>query len=137
MVWRCVGDWWWVFFFSSGRRHTRCALVTGVQTCALPISISPQKFFPGPIAIIQAFIETWVGPAFFAAVLPSLARLGIGIVVSLLVGVVAGRSAERRVGKARVSTCKSRWSQQHKNKNNTPPELQHNNQLTTPPPPHH
>src|SRR3546814_3654051 len=27
------------FFFSSRRRHTRCALVTGVQTCALPISV--------------------------------------------------------------------------------------------------
>src|SRR3546814_6912182 len=27
-----------VFFLSSRRRHTRCALVTGVQTCALPIS---------------------------------------------------------------------------------------------------
>src|SRR3546814_2069759 len=29
---------YFVFFFSSRRRHTRCALVTGVQTCALPIS---------------------------------------------------------------------------------------------------
>src|SRR3546814_1990041 len=29
------------FFFSSRRRHTRCALVTGVQTCALPISRDP------------------------------------------------------------------------------------------------
>src|SRR3546814_3738988 len=28
---------WCCFFFSSRRRHTRCALVTGVQTCALPI----------------------------------------------------------------------------------------------------
>src|SRR3546814_5817525 len=28
------------FFFSSRRRHTRCALVTGVQTCALPISLA-------------------------------------------------------------------------------------------------
>src|SRR3546814_1403665 len=28
---------WFSFFFSSRRRHTRCALVTGVQTCALPI----------------------------------------------------------------------------------------------------
>src|SRR3546814_3669966 len=27
-----------MFVFSSRRRHTRCALVTGVQTCALPIS---------------------------------------------------------------------------------------------------
>src|SRR3546814_3589966 len=30
----------YVFFFSSRRRHTRCALVTGVQTCALPIYCS-------------------------------------------------------------------------------------------------
>src|SRR3546814_4622880 len=29
-----------MFFFSSRRRHTRCALVTGVQTCALPISLT-------------------------------------------------------------------------------------------------
>src|SRR3546814_4553423 len=28
----------WFLFFSSRRRHTRCALGTGVQTCALPIS---------------------------------------------------------------------------------------------------
>src|SRR3546814_3068659 len=27
------------FFFSSRRRHTRCALVTGVQTCALPVPL--------------------------------------------------------------------------------------------------
>src|SRR3546814_3765755 len=31
-----------VFFFSSRRRHTRCALVTGVQTCALPILEWPR-----------------------------------------------------------------------------------------------
>src|SRR3546814_3351336 len=30
-----------IVFFSSRRRHTRCALVTGVQTCALPISSDP------------------------------------------------------------------------------------------------
>src|SRR3546814_3336272 len=30
------------FFFSSRRRHTRCALVTGVQTCALPIDFEQQ-----------------------------------------------------------------------------------------------
>src|SRR3546814_6321268 len=32
------------FFFSSRRRHTRCALVTGVQTCALPISARMDPF---------------------------------------------------------------------------------------------
>src|SRR3546814_1766264 len=31
-----------LFLFSSRRRHTRCALVTGVQTCALPISADAQ-----------------------------------------------------------------------------------------------
>src|SRR3546814_7423121 len=30
------------FFFSSRRRHTRCALVTGVQTCALPIYLAQR-----------------------------------------------------------------------------------------------
>src|SRR3546814_8614483 len=36
-----------VFCFSSRRRHTRCALVTGVQTCALPISWDYAKDHPG------------------------------------------------------------------------------------------
>src|SRR3546814_17333057 len=35
-----------VFFFSSRRRHTRCALVTGVQTCALPISVATRPDKP-------------------------------------------------------------------------------------------
>src|SRR3546814_19422379 len=38
MVWCLVCS----YFFSSRRRHTRCALVTGVQTCALPI-LSPDE----------------------------------------------------------------------------------------------
>src|SRR3546814_13308692 len=38
----------WFFFFSSRRRQTRCALVTGVQTCALPISIRPDPCAGGP-----------------------------------------------------------------------------------------
>src|SRR3546814_14103702 len=35
-----------MFFCSSRRRHTRCALVTGVQTCALPISPPPNRPLP-------------------------------------------------------------------------------------------
>src|SRR3546814_6169116 len=35
---RTLFVWFFIFFFSSIRLHTRCALVTGVQTCALPIS---------------------------------------------------------------------------------------------------
>src|SRR3546814_12341521 len=36
-----------VFFFSSRRRHTRCALVTGVQTCALPICLWQRPLSAG------------------------------------------------------------------------------------------
>src|SRR3546814_4121411 len=36
-----------LFFFSSRRRHTRCALVTGVQTCALPISWAHHALIHG------------------------------------------------------------------------------------------
>src|SRR3546814_2344231 len=36
------------FFFSSRRRHTRCALVTGVQTCALPILGPARLAIPEP-----------------------------------------------------------------------------------------
>src|SRR3546814_9363342 len=43
----CMFDWRvlciYGFFFSSRRRHTRCALVTGVQTCALPICKTLDK----------------------------------------------------------------------------------------------
>src|SRR3546814_6216352 len=38
-----------LFFFSSRRRHTRCALVTGVQTCALPIYAAPAFFRHAPV----------------------------------------------------------------------------------------
>src|SRR3546814_6385346 len=39
-----------VFFFSSRRRHTRCALVTGVQTCALPSSSQKSVSRPQGVA---------------------------------------------------------------------------------------
>src|SRR3546814_10848969 len=37
---------WFFFFISSRRRHTRCALVTGVHTCALPICCIGQRLEP-------------------------------------------------------------------------------------------
>src|SRR3546814_6345826 len=39
------------FFFSSRRRHTRCALVTGAQTCALPILILEYLFGSAALAV--------------------------------------------------------------------------------------
>src|SRR3546814_2429599 len=73
------------FFFSSRRRHTRCALVTGVQTCALPISR------PRPFRRRMASKAVRAGSSLFSPL----------------------RSEERRVGKECVSTCRSRWSPYH------------------------
>src|SRR3546814_17627403 len=43
-----------LFFFSSRRRHTRCALVTGVQTCALPICRLGEDVFSPAVTLRQA-----------------------------------------------------------------------------------
>src|SRR3546814_10003101 len=56
------------FFFSSRRRHTRCALVTGVQTCALPIYDEHSQLLraalanlngPPPQTIFKKIPSTW------------------------------------------------------------------------------
>src|SRR3546814_2852440 len=84
------------FFFSSRRRHTRCALVTGVQTCALPIWSLPSTG-----AVRGEGPEAHHRPA-GAAGQSDLGALRAG-----------PRSEERRVGKECVSTCRSRWSPYH------------------------
>src|SRR3546814_3463188 len=91
------------FFFSSRRRHTRCALVTGVQTCALPIF--------SHLPVVQAQVSPRGG-------LPML-RHGVEYTLVTVVGESGpeecglDRSEERRVGKECVSTCRSRWSPYH------------------------
>ncbi|WJK38638.1 ABC transporter permease [Solwaraspora sp. WMMA2056] len=51
---------------------------------------SSNRFFPGPVPILDAFVATWVGPAFVSDVLPSLYRLALGIVASIVLGIAAG-----------------------------------------------
>jgi ABC-type nitrate/sulfonate/bicarbonate transport system permease component len=53
-------------------------------------TVAPAQFFPSPAELVEAFVDTWIGPAFVTDVLPSLGRLAIGIVLSIVVGVVAG-----------------------------------------------
>src|SRR3546814_12898650 len=54
-----------LFFFSSRRRHTRCALVTGVQTCALPICwtaadpIFVSSFAVAALRVIRDYAPTF------------------------------------------------------------------------------
>src|SRR3546814_8576456 len=73
------------FFFSSRRRHTRCALVTGVQTCALPISYAMAT------AELRAqFIEILRGPQAVLS-LRRMSRLGVLACYLPAFGNVAGR----------------------------------------------
>src|SRR5881409_2919001 len=47
------------FFFSSRRRHTRCETVTGVQTCALPIS-DPSSATETDLTMPRSVIGRWI-----------------------------------------------------------------------------
>src|SRR3546814_5612141 len=100
------------FFFSSRRRHTRCALVTGVQTCALPI-LNLYRSLPVELFNRQGSVQIQPMPvdhgslAFFVGVY-NAGQLPANIDITNFS--VQARSEERRVGKECVSTCRSRWS---------------------------
>src|SRR3546814_11188303 len=119
-------------FFSSRRRHTRCALVTGVQTCALPIcliaSSTPWSLSPS-IAQVFCFLVSFAmisalhhvdahraGSAFDDAGRRvdiggvQVFHLGLGdLLERRALDLACNRSEERRVGKECVSRCRSRW----------------------------
>ena len=78
------------FFFSSRRRHTRSGRVTGVQTCALPISLLPLR------TTVHVSGKFWQQQPLVLHARHSFVTL-------------RQRSEERRVGKE----CRSRWSPYH------------------------
>src|SRR3546814_16982184 len=110
-----------MLFISSRRLHTRCALVTGVQTCALPISSHTLKRDDQGRRKVQIpLIEC-------ESILSVIAH-------GLQVGGKEGRRAdggqfvrseERRVGKECVSTCRSRWSPYHTKTKNSKEQMTH------------
>src|SRR3546814_4129637 len=97
------------FFFSSRRRHTICALVTGVQTCALPISV-PQNPRSSHVQSAPAYPSPHSVLVLPCSAGSNYARPGDS---NLCDTVAHKRSEERRVGKECVSTCRSRWSPYH------------------------
>src|SRR3546814_9131987 len=108
------------FFFSSRRRHTRCALVTGVQTCALPIYslgwLKPYEnpWLAYPPEIARQFPESLQALIGYRQHRPNLNNYEGQCPSVLLRGGAPGpRSEERRVGKECVSTCRSRWWPYH------------------------
>src|SRR3546814_16185024 len=97
-------------FLSSIKRHTICALVTGVQTCALPIYIKRRRLNAagissdrpsGPERLCQCALVEIIE---FAADRKTLSELRQANRIFI------DRSAERCVGKECVSTCRSLWS---------------------------
>src|SRR3546814_5162068 len=97
-----------VFFFSSRRRHTRCELVTGVQTCALPISSGDSGS-----AAIEAVAGREHIRIFMLHPEGRVSDVQRRQMTTVLAPNVHNRSEERRVGKECVSTCRSRWSPYH------------------------
>src|SRR3546814_3769097 len=106
-----------IFLFSSRRRHTRCALVTGVQTCALPILRLLQDGFEQRMKKVRLFALVLAGDVTRDVVHRTRAIEGhegddVFETVSIqLAQYVAHtrtfkRSEERRVGKECVSTCR-------------------------------
>src|SRR3546814_8663384 len=107
-------------FFSSRRRHTRCALVTGVQTCALPIyiggwrgredaiAVDDEDVLAGALGDVAALVEH---DGFVEAVEVGLGLGEGGVRVDAGdLGARRDRSEGRRVGKEWVRSYSSWWS---------------------------
>src|SRR3546814_13083118 len=119
------------FFFSSRRRHTRCALVTGVQTCALPIYNLLRSRVNVIFCLRAKALNVQVGRGKDAEIVskgltPICEK---NFIFEMTVSALLGpdhkpvfenpedlRSEERRVGKECVSTVRSRWSPYHSKK---------------------
>src|SRR3546814_19722545 len=127
------------FLFASRRRHTRCALVTGVQTCALPIylvlgqggvgaAIADHPGIAGISFTGSQAVGAKVGMAAMARqarvqmemggknplVVLADADLDRAVAIALDGGLFqTGRSEERRVGKGWGNTCRSRGLPYH------------------------
>src|SRR3546814_10746116 len=115
-----------LFFFASRRRHASCALVTGVQSCALPILelIGDQSWATVRDRLIYGHTDAapLLAPLAIATSL-GLGRPPVKLVAPFSLGLngnavtllapLAQRSEERRVGKVCGGTCKYRCSPDH------------------------
>src|SRR3546814_11530761 len=121
-----------LLFFSSRRRHTRCALVTGVQTCALPISRQQDNAEPRERQMTKIQSHAECSPArsktarakcrrdrakmadAFSSVAAAFGNVQMGtaevVAPEPVFDPVKVRSEERRAGKEGGSRGRYRWS---------------------------
>src|SRR3546814_2331241 len=100
-----------LFFFSSRRRHTSCALVTGVQTCALPIWLARLR--RGEVDMPADRGHDIALPRIVGDRRPHRdveTSTGAQHPAQIGEGAIGFRSEEGPVGKEGVSTCRSGWS---------------------------
>src|SRR3546814_4880220 len=110
-----------IFFFSSRRRHTRCALVTGVQTCALPIYVQAgrEDISQSDVTIEKIKKGSDVNRPYQPdGTSIQTSDLNMPLLIS------GSQNAITKIGRAscreeRVSTCRSRWSPSHEKKKET------------------
>src|SRR3546814_3141765 len=94
------GEQW--FFFSSRRRHTSCALVTGVQTCALPIC---QALGSSGREVIEAIIigfEVAARPGMICSNHGAAARGFLSCANNGTIGVAAGAAKLMKLDRAKI-----------------------------------
>src|SRR3546814_16201276 len=106
-----------IFFEANGRRHPRCASVTGVQTCALPIYFTYVARAPSTSG--GTTISRSSSPGAMLVSNTSTNRSSIGNSRRPAPDskpATAPRSEERRVGNERDSRCRSRASPYHQHK---------------------
>src|SRR3546814_6918712 len=107
------------FFFSSRRRHTRCALVTGVQTCALPIyphartrQGSARQRRAAPVLSANGSVHARAHTLIRRKPQKTPRSFATGTLRTRMTPQTP-RSEERRVGKECVRTCRFRCSPYH------------------------
>src|SRR3546814_9888602 len=104
------------FFFSRSRRHTSCALVTGVQTCALPISRLAWWLQKDVDTVYTPYVDS-VNIKARDSTLRMRPAPHAGPGPPLDGAEAVRRSEERRVGKECAGTSRSGWSTMHDKKN--------------------
>src|SRR3546814_5081237 len=91
------------FFFSSRRRHTRCALVTGVQTCALPIfrQVVMPAALPGIVGAVLLAVSRAIGETMIVV-------MAAGLAANLTINPLEAVTTVTEIGRA---SCRERVCQ--------------------------